>query len=251
MSKENNNSHAGHRERMLEKYLKSGFNAFPDHELFEILLYGVMRRVNTNELGHALIEKFGSIRGVLNASHDELIGVPGIGDKAAMNISLVAELMRRYYTSTCDREKFGTVDKVGSFFVHKYIGESNEAVYAMLLTNSLGFIDCRRICEGNINSSKLEIDKICKYAYSRQASKVIIAHNHPGGVLIPSDDDRKATTYLLQALDLLGIKLIEHFIIVENTYLPIMRNSGNGALKRISEEALPFEDIEYVTGKVK
>ncbi len=235
---------------MREKFKKSGFASFSDHELFEVLLFGVMRRENTNEIGHALLRHFGSVRGVLNATPEELLKIPKIGDQSVMSICLVTELMKRYQSSSAEKEKFSSVEKVGSFFVNQYIGIGRETVYILLLSNSLGYIDCCKLCEGALSSARLETDKICRLAFSKNAANIILAHNHPEGTVIPSSEDKNATYELFRSLSPLGLNLIEHFIIADGSYLPLMRNSEILAMQRMSAEMLEFEDKEYLTGRV-
>jgi len=243
------NCHSGHRARMRKKFFSSPAESFADHEILEMFLYGVFRQKDTNEIAHKLLSHFGSLKGVLDASPEELSSVPMIGEQSVLHIRLTTELMRRYFAEGVEKEKFDSIEKVGEFFAAKYIGTDVETVYALLLDNSLKFIDSKMIYEGSVNSARFDLNKIYRYAFSKNASNVIVAHNHPGGIAIPSGDD-KATTYnLITGLSNLGINLIEHFIVAGERYMPIMRNSEDLAVRKISEDTLSFEKIEYMTGK--
>ncbi len=250
MNKQKRKLNDGHRERMRAKYQKVGFYSFTDHELFEVLLYAVQKRQNTNGIGHKLIERFGSVRGIFEASKDELLEIAGVGEQSVMFFDLISELMRRYHSSEDKREKFTTIESLGEFFVHKYIGIGVETVYVLLLDNSLGLIDFKMVHEGSINAASFELSKVYQYAFSRNAPYVVVAHNHPRGVLIPSDADKRTTQMLSEGLGILGITLIEHFIVTDSRYLPIMRNSELLSLRKRSEEFLQFRNVEYLTGKL-
>ncbi len=249
METKKKNPHAGHRERMYNKFLVSGFEGFPDHELIEMLLYSVIPRGNTNEQGHALLDRFGSIRGVVDASFEDIVNLPSVGEKSAMYIKLVAEFLRRYHSSNTKKDKFSTFEKVGAFFVRKYIGMNKETVYVLLLDNALNYIDCKDIYEGTVNGANLEIQKIAQYAYSKNATNVIIAHNHPGGILIPSFEDRQATLHLMNALETLGIDLVEHFIVSGKEYFPIMQNSDLYRMREKATEKLGGIAVEVIKGE--
>lgn len=234
---------------MRKKFFSSPPDSFPDHELLEMFLYGVFRQKDTNEISHALLERFGSLKGVFNASEAELKSVPMVGEQCALIIRLVPEIMRRYFSEGTEREKFDSVEKVGAFFTAKYIGMNVEAVHVLLLDNSFKFIDSKMIYEGSVNSARFDLNKIYRYAFSKNVSNVIVAHNHPGGVAIPSGDDKMTTYNLITGLGNLGINLIEHFIIAGERYMPIMRNSEDISIRKISEDVLSFEKVEYMTGK--
>ena len=107
--------HGGHRARIREKYKNSGFDSFSDYEMLEILLYSVQSRRNTNDIAHVILDNFGSLRDVLNATREELLELPDVGDGSAMIINAVSELMRRYYAASDVKERFNTIDKVGEF----------------------------------------------------------------------------------------------------------------------------------------
>ncbi len=245
-----NNRHIGHRSRMRNKFLNVSPESFEDHELIEMLLYYVNARQNTNDIAHCLLDRFGTVRDLLEASHSELMDVSGVGERTSMLFMLTSELMRRYHTCVDKKERFNTIDKIGKFFVYKFVGMSVEAVYALLLDNSLGFIDCKLIYEGSVNSARFDTDKLYQYAFSKRAANVIIAHNHPRGLAIPSEDDKNITRILAQGFDHLGINLLEHIIVAGERFLPVMRNSEDTYLRRLSEDKLAFEKIEFMTGKI-
>ena len=244
------NQHSGHRKRMRDKFSQMSPSCFEDHEIVEMLLYYVFTRHNTNEMAHELLDRFGSIKGLLDATSEELMDVPMIGEKAAMLVQLVSELLRRYYTGIDKREHFSSIDKIGRFFAYKFAGIGVESVCALLLDNSLGFIDCKMVYQGSVNSAKFDLDKLYQYAFSKKAANVIVAHNHPRGLTIPSEDDKAITRILAQGFGHLGINLAEHIIVSGERFLPIMRNSEDAFLRKMSEDRLDFEKVEYMTGRI-
>ena len=91
------NIHQGHRGKMRQRFLKSGLEGFADHEALELLLYYAIPRADTNPIAHRLLERFGSLSGVLEAAPDELLNIEGMGDAAAQLISLIPQLERRHF----------------------------------------------------------------------------------------------------------------------------------------------------------
>lgn len=90
------NQHAGHRQRMLKRYLEHGIDGFEDHEILEIFLFTAYSRRNTNDISRALIERFGSLEGVLNAGYDQLKEEKNVGDTAAALISFMKDFARKF-----------------------------------------------------------------------------------------------------------------------------------------------------------
>ncbi|MBQ8208300.1 MAG: hypothetical protein IJZ89_06160 [Clostridia bacterium] len=242
------NIHIGHRERMREKILAGAADSFTDHEVLEFYLLGAYRQKDTNALAHSLISRFGSIKGVLDASSEELCSVPMVGKGGAAYLKGMSELMRRYFNAENKKQQFDKLDQVGDFFVHQFIGFGKENICVLLLDNAMCYIDSCMMNEGSVNSAKFDQTKLYQYAFGRNASNVIIAHNHPRGIAIPSEEDKNITSVLSVGLGHLGIKLVEHFVVADDRYTPIMRNSQFVSLKKISEEMLTFDEKEYITG---
>lgn len=242
-------SNEGHRKRFFERVEKCGASTLSDHELIEGTLFFVFPRRNTNDIAHAIMDRFGSIKGLLDASEAEIMSVPMVGKRCAVLFAFIAEIMRRYFRVSGKKETFDTVEKVGEFFMSRYICVGTERVYMLLLNNSMRYIDCVLIGEGSINSVAFDAKRAYQYAFERKAANVIIAHNHPGGIAIPTEDDSRTTAMLANGFGCLGINLVEHFIIAGDRYLPLIRSSHNISMKKTAEERLKFGANEYTVGR--
>lgn len=215
--------HAGHRERMKKRFLADAPDNFEDHELLEMLLYYSVPRQNTNEAAHELLDRFKTIRGVLNASPENLMQVNKVGNNTYVLFRLVREVMRRYEATSDKTEKFDTAEKIGRFFIEKYIGVTNEVVYALFLDQSFGFVECKRLFEGSPSSASLDIKQIISLANALQTPNIVLAHNHPNGIAVPSSNDINTTLMLASALDMVDIRLLEHILVANKKYVALVK----------------------------
>lgn len=219
------NPHAGHRKRLRERYARSGMEDFAPHEVLELLLTYAIPRVDVNDRAHALIDRFGSVAGVMDATEEELAEVKGIGPEAARFLKMLPEVFRHYQLSSYDgRETFDTVAKLGDYLRALYTGVTVERVYLILLDNGLRIKDCIHLCDGSVNCSSITVRTVAEHAFRRNAAAMVLAHNHPGGLAIPSGADLEVTQNVECALEAIGVPLLEHLIVTENSYAPILRH---------------------------
>ena len=225
-------SHAGHRQRLKNRFLQDGLDSFEKHNILELLLFYAIPQRDTNDLAHSLLEHFGTLRGVFEADFSELIKIPGIKENTATLIKMIPELAREYMFEEVSQENiFDTADKIGKYFIRKYIGEINEVVYLMLLDNGFKLLNVSRIHEGSVSSARVSPRKIMTQVVKYNASMAIVAHNHPNGVAIPSMEDIDTTYSLKNVLDSYEVKLIEHILVGGNEYFPIIHETQNTQLK--------------------
>ncbi len=218
--------HEGHRKRMREKFLKEGLEGLQDHEKMEMILYTCISRKNTNEIGHALINTFGSFSAVFDAPLEELMKVKGIGESSAIFIKMIPQICRCYLDDKTDVTKSALTDeKIGQIFLSKFIGLMNENVMLLLMDKKQKFLYCGKVSEGSVNASEIYIRKIVELAMRYNASKAVIAHNHPSGIALPSREDLLATQATYKSLKLVGVKLIDHIIVADNDYVSLAQSN--------------------------
>ena len=221
-----NHPHKGHRERLRKRYLESGLDSFADHEVLELLLFQYLPYRDTNEIAHRLLNRFGSLKNVFDASFDELITVDGISENSATLIKMIPQIAREYLSDcSMSKESFDSEKRIGEFFVSKYIGETNEVVYAMLLNNKFELIDCVKIHEGSVNSAFVSPRKIVDAVIKNNAAMVVLAHNHPNGTVCPSMDDISTTANLFDVFRSIDVTLLEHFVVSGDQYSAVIRNT--------------------------
>ena len=224
--------HGGHRGRMKDKYMQNGADGFASHELLEMLLFYCVPRKDTNELAHEMIERFGSLEGILSAKDHELMQVSGIKQNACALISLVRDINKRCeIEKTKDIRVFDTQDKIEAYLTPIFSMLNVERLYMMCFDNSMRLISCDFISEGTVNASIFNIRNMVEKAYNVHAANVIIAHNHPNGRAIPSPNDMDATCDIDAAFRIMGINLCEHFIFADGKCVPILRRLKTAKLQ--------------------
>ena len=219
--------HDGHRQRLRDRFIEYGMESFTDIEALEILLFYAVPRRDTNTLAHALLEHFGSYRGVMEADLDALEKVPGIGRNAAALIKLVAAHSMRYQIALrSDVKRISSVEDAGEYLRPFFAYAKRELVYMMCLDARQTVIRCHPLAEGASGQVNLAARDVAEVALSHKAVTVILAHNHPSGVALPSDSDIATTKRLLQTLSLLGVELYDHLIFAGDEFVS-MRDSRN------------------------
>ena len=218
--------HDGHRQRMKKRFLEHGLDNFDDVNVLELLLFYAQPRQDTNAMAHALLNRFGSLSAVLEASPPELQTVSGIGDNAAALLGLIPAVSRRYMLDkTPAAEPVDTPAAAGRYFLPRFMYETEEVVYALLLDARKQPICCREMSRGTVNAAEINARRLAELALEHHASAVILSHNHLSGVALPSAEDEISTAQLRRALSLLGVELSDHIIVAGCEYVS-MAESG-------------------------
>ena len=213
--------HAGHRERMRERFERdSGMDSFAPHEALELLLTYAIPRKDTNPIAHRLIERFGSLHAVLEAPADELTAVPEIGQRAAQLISMMLPLFRLYENDRLKpRVTLDNFRLLRDYCGALYHGVTVEKFYLLSLDSRLKLIDARVIAEGTLDEVPVYPREIIAALLRLNAAGAVISHNHPGQTCAPSEADTRLTRRLRRVLDEIGITLHDHVIVgTDGTY---------------------------------
>ena len=218
--------HDGHREKMRRRFLETGLEGFADHEALELLLYYAIPRRDTNPIAHALMERYDSLSGVLNAPVEDLQKVEGIGESAAILLSLVSKIGRKARLADAGQERvLNSSERAGAYLLERFSGETREMIYLLCLDRKGKLLACKRMAEGSVAGANLNIRKVVETALLTSASAVILSHNHPSGVALPSADDEAATRQVREALRTIGVDLVDHIIVADRDFVS-MADSG-------------------------
>ena len=225
------NEHQGHRDRMRKRFLENGLNGFQSHEMLELLLFYAIPRADTNAISHALIDKFGSLSGVFEASVSDLKAVKGVGENAAVFLSMIPKIAREYQD---DKNKAGIVlvesREIAKFVLPKFIGKNNEQVLIICMDKKGKVLSSTFLSEGGLDFVNLNIREIASLAIAVSASMIIIAHNHTQGFALPSPSDYHVTKKVADALKPLAIEVYDHIVVARDDCVS-MRDSGFFAVK--------------------
>ncbi|HHT66377.1 MAG: RadC family protein [Caldicoprobacterales bacterium] len=211
--------HEGHRERMKNRFLSENLDHFNQHQVLELLLFYTIPRRDTNPLAHDLIQRYGSLTGVLEAGFDDLIKVDGVSRNTALFLTLIPHLCRRYLKDKQgDKPQLNSSSKAGNYAKSLFYGRPYEAFYVICLDAQNKVNHAALVHEGTIDSAPVYPRVIVEAALRHKAAAMILAHNHPGGSLQPSAADLDATRKICSACDAISIRVVDHIIVAGEQY---------------------------------
>ncbi len=216
------NIHEGHRERLKSGFSQHGLESFDDLNALELLLFYAIPRNDTNPVAHRLMERFGSLAAVFDASERELMEVDGVGRSTAILIRLLPQILKKSVVSQTEEIKqIRNSADAGRFLSPRFIGEKDEAVYVLFLDSKKCVIRCCEMGRGVVNGADVSVRRIVEAALKDKVSSVIVAHNHPDGIALPSKEDDYFTKRLYSSLNLIGIRLEDHLIFAGDEYVSL------------------------------
>ena len=209
----NTDDRAGHRQRLRERFARNGLNGLQEYEAVELLLsYAIMRR-DVKPLAKALLRRYGSVESLLDAPAAELIGQYGMGQSSALLIRLVRELCVQYLEQRA--RGVNVLDDPGSIeeFVRMKLGGSSRETLMTIFLNARSRIIGYELTPGTVDHASVYLRELAKRALLCNATMVVLAHNHPSGICLPSPEDVKLTASVRSALAVFGIRLVDHLIV--------------------------------------
>ena len=217
--------HDGHRDKMRRRFAQTGLSGFADHEALELLLFYAIPRRDTNPLAHRLLERYGSLEGVFSAPVEDLEKVEGMGESAALLMRLVPMLAEKSREHTAGPVILNSTERAGEYLLRRFDGKKCELVYELCLDRKGKLLACKLLAEGDVNGAELNIRRLVENALLANASAVILSHNHPSGVALPSNEDFATTDRARAALEGVGIPMVDHIIVADGDFVS-MRDSG-------------------------
>ncbi len=217
--------HGGHRQRMRERYAKQGLDGFAPHEVLELLLFYAIPQKNVNPLAHRLIDRFGSVYGVLNASPKQLQQVDGIGEYAATFLTLIQDAARQATrTRGADKVRLSTRQAAVDYCIQLLHGEKRELFYAICLDGQMETLSDVLIAKGSLSDVPAYPRIVLDAVLTHNAHAVLFCHNHPSGSVMPSAQDLDATRTLSGLLSEIEVVLIDHLIVADSRAVSMVRN---------------------------
>ncbi len=217
--------HAGHRERLKKRFLEEGLDDFTPVQVLELLLFYCIPRKDTNEIAHRLLDRFGTVSQVLETSPEELAKVEGVGPQAAAFLSMMPAVSRYYGVDKAKRTTvLKSIDDCGQYLLRYFEGKTKEVVYLLCLNGVGKVLCCQQVGQGGINSAGVPIRKVVETAMSGNSTAVVLAHNHPSGYAVPSNEDIATTGRIAAALDAVDIVLIDHIVVAEDDFVSMVQS---------------------------
>lgn len=208
--------HTGHRQRIKNEFQARGVEGWPDHRVLELLLFYAIPQGDVNGLAHTLIERFGSLAGVLDASLDELKKTPGVGEHTAVLIRLIPAMGARYQEQRGGPGQIvGSCEEAAGLLAPYFYGARNEMVYILCLDGKRKVLGIRKVAEGSIYAADINIRRIAEEAIGLRAAGFYLAHNHISNLAFPSPADWQTTDTIRASLAAVGLELIDHLIFVD------------------------------------
>ena len=217
--------HDGHRQRLKERFRTEGLDNFDEVQVLELLLFYCIPRVDTNPLAHRLLDRFGSLAQVLEAPAAELERVQGMGSNAATFLSLTTAVGRYYLVNrSAQNTILNTTEKCGQYLCSHFYGRRNETVFLLCLDAKCKLLCCREIGEGSVNSAGIPVRRIVETALAANATSVVLAHNHPSGIAMPSAEDVFTTRRLAAALETVEVVLADHIVVADQDFVSMVQS---------------------------
>lgn len=214
--------HTGHRQRLKQQFLENGLDGFTDIQVLELLLFYSIPRIDTNLIAHNLLKRFGSLDRVLDAPPAELMKVEGIGENSATFLSLITAAGRYYQIKRSENVKIlNSVTECGNYLLPFFHGRTNETVFLLCLDAKCKVLNCKELGEGSVNSASVPIRRIVETALLNKAVSVVLAHNHPSGLALPSHEDVVSTQRTAAALAAVEITLVDHIIVADDDFVTL------------------------------
>lgn len=211
---ENKNVHAGHRKRVRENVMNNGFSQLEDHRLLELLLFYSVPQGDTNGIAHDLLDRFGSLGGVISASPEELMTVNGVGQSTAIYLNSLSELVFRVSTYPHKKHKsYKKSEDMAELVRSLYVNVTVEKIYVLCFDSGMRLIKKVLIGEGDSSSTEISIRKVTEAVVSTNASRVVLVHNHPFCDASPSVYDIDTTRNVAVMLRKLESVLCDHIIV--------------------------------------
>ncbi len=215
--------HGGHRARMRDRYVKQGLEGFAPHEVLELLLFYAIPQKNVNPLAHQLLDRFGSVHGVLSAEPQMLRQVEGIGEYTATFLSLFQKVGKYADLERAGEKAELTSRRAAADYCKTLLsGERRELFYVICLNGQMQVLQSVLITKGSLSDVPAYPRLVAEAALNHNAHSVVLCHNHPGGSLVPSQGDVEVTRQLSALLSGLEIVLVDHIIVADGEALSMV-----------------------------
>lgn len=226
------NVRAGHRGRVRDRFLRDGLDGFLPHEVLELLLFYAVAQKDTKTMAHNLINKMGSLHGVLSAGREELMSVEGIGDHTAAFLGKILPMARYVMEEEPFPTAYHSPALMGEYFVSYYKERQTPSLDVALLNNRFEIIRTVHLCDGTLSSPKFRIRDAVEAAYACNAASLILGCRTEKAIAFPDSEDFFLFRDVLRAFKDEGLHLAELVLVSGKQYNTLMKYLENGLQKK-------------------
>ena len=206
------------------KFMHRSPDGLKDEELLELLLR--YSRDDAGEMARKILERFPNIAVIMEADAEDLSTVEGMDEDTVLLLRLIPELHRRYFLSRSRAQKrLADSRDYGNYLQPYFYGARDEMVYLLLLDAAGQVLNCRLLAKGSVNATGVPIRRLVQEALTANATGIVLAHNHPCGIALPSKEDVELTLRLREALEIMDLTLLDHIIVADDDFVSL-RDSG-------------------------
>lgn len=206
------------------RFMHRSPDGLKDEELLELLLR--YSRDDAGEMARKILERFPNIAVIMEADAEDLSTVEGMDEDTVLLLRLIPELHRRYFLSRSRAQKRLTDSRdYGNYLQPYFYGARDEMVYLLLLDAAGQVLNCRLLAKGSVNATGVPIRRLVQEALTANATGIVLAHNHPCGIALPSKEDVELTLRLREALEIMDLTLLDHIIVADDDFVSL-RDSG-------------------------
>ena len=221
--------HAGHRQRMKEEFLATGGQGWPDHRLLELMLFYAIPQGDVNPLAHALLDRFHSLAGVMDAPVEELVAVKGMGLHSAAYLKVHLAAHSRYMAvRSGPGQVVKTLEDARYILAPYFYGAQRELVYTLCMDSRGKLLGVGRVSEGSVWSSEVNLRELVKICMGLNAAYCYLAHNHVSNLALPSQADWETTNTVYSVLEAVGVKLRDHLVFVDGDMVSLKLSHRSG-----------------------
>lgn len=216
MTSDNKPHFHGHRQRLRERFLKAGLDGLGEHEVVELLLTLAIPRSDVKQAAKRLIERFGSLRGILDAQVSELQMIDGIGSVTPVALKIIRAAATLYLQQSAEGAEILLEPSRLSAFWRMRIGSLLNEVFQVAYLDSAGRLlrdGVETLEEGTIDRAAVYPRRVMESALKRGAAALVVAHNHPNGHVHPSGQDITLTRALVLAAETVNLRIVDHLIV--------------------------------------
>lgn len=207
-------------EQLVRRFLRRSPDALTDAELLELLLQFCSKE--PEKTAHRLLEQYSNVANLMEADIEDLSAVEGLDDESILLLRLVPQLHRRYFLSRSQADSILTTSAdFGRYLLPYFYGARDEMVYLLMLDAACKVINCRLIGHGSVNSANVPIRRLVQEAINANATAIVLAHNHPSGIAVPSKEDVEITVRLSEALAVMDLTLLDHIIVADDDFVSL------------------------------